>query len=200
MVLRRAAVLVVLLLALGGCAALGETLALSGRLADDGFANPSVSATAGTGGDEVVVSSSGHARLTPDAAVARAVEITWRTFPRHLDRVSAQVGGRSASFDAAELTAGLGARDPALEATGLGGAVREGFRSVGIVVATVGLVVVAAIAVLVVVLVRRSRRRRPVVGPPPWGPPPWGPPPPPGPPWGPPPPGPPPGPPPRRGP
>jgi hypothetical protein len=198
MLARRTAVLVTLLLgvlvAVGGCAALGETLALSGRLADDGFANPSVSASTGTNGDEIVVGSSGPARLAPDAAVARAAEITWRTCPRHRDRVTAQVGNRSAAFTAAELSARLGPRDPALDGPDLGGDVRSGFRSAAIVVGVVGLVLVAAITVLVVVLVRRSRRRRPVPVPPSWRPP--GPPPGPGRPWGPPPPGPPP----RRGP
>ncbi|MEJ2889096.1 hypothetical protein [Actinomycetospora aeridis] len=195
MVLRRAAALVVLLLTLGGCAALGETLALSGRLADDGFADPTVSASAGTGGDQVVVRSTGHARLAPDAAVGRAVEITWRTFPRRLDGITASVGGRSASATAAELTARLGPRDPALDAAGLGGDVRSGFRSAAIAVGVVGLVIAVVVTVIVVVLVRRSRRQRTAVGPPgPPGPPPWGPP---GPPpaWGPPP-----GRPPRRGP
>ncbi|QYN38950.1 hypothetical protein K1T35_18135 [Pseudonocardia sp. DSM 110487] len=181
---------------LGGCAGgnpLQTAIAMSGRLAEDGFRDTNVNLNSTNGRDIVVVSASGHDSLSGGPAFIRAGELVWTQLPLRFDEMRIEIGNDATEASRQQLETSFGPRDPAMDEQTIGGAIGGAFATIGIIALVVILVVITAAVLLTLWLVRRSGRRRAAAppwppGPPYGGPPPWQPGPPPG--YGPPPAGP----------
>ena len=162
----------VLLAVLAGCGVVRGTIGTVRALNDAGFGIPEIQLDAEDDGVRVSVE-----KDTEDlpAGAAEAAEVVWDNLPLRIERMEVictnGFGGRGTfEADRTELERRFGSRDPALDE----GLQEDDLRTLGIVVAAMGiggLLVLAGIVILIVVLVRRSRRRNPPPGPP--GPPGW---------------------------
>jgi preprotein translocase subunit SecF len=167
------ALLALVAILLTGCGGnpLQTAIDMSGRLAQDGFRDSNVNLRTTNRGDIVVVTSTGHDRLSDQDAYIRAGELVWTQLPLRFDEIQIQVGPDGVHADRDDLTATFGPRDPALDAQTIGGAIGGGLATVGLIALGVFLVLLVLVVLLIVWLVRRSRRRRPPGPPPPYGPP-----------------------------
>jgi hypothetical protein len=166
-----AAWLLVLALAVAGCAALGAALRTGSALQGDGYQNVNVNVTTGSdipAGGLVTVSYSSGPAGNRQRDAQRAEQIVWNTFPGHFGAlaIDKEVGGCAgpvcatesvevASATYAQLAAGFGPRPHGLDkasATLPGWAVAVGL---GLAVA-----VIAAAATVVALVVKRRKRKR----------------------------------------
>ena len=143
------------LLLIGGCASLGDVMALSGRIKDAGFTDVSVNHNTKDGFDSLIISANGPADAKPDD-IGR---IVWDTYPEHIDELRLTLNGKAATATEAQLKEQYGERKIALKPDDDEAAAKRVIMLVGGIIAGVMLVLLGVI-VLIVVLVRRNRRTR----------------------------------------
>ncbi len=142
----------VAVVAVTSCSTISLLLDAQSNLRDAGYSSANVNADESNGFTTVTVQVSGGP--PPD----RAARVIWTTFPRRVDRIVVQTGGRSYDYGRSELTDRFGSRpsgyDDKTFGADLGRAVLIGFAVAG------GGYLLVGTLILVIALTAWSRKRR----------------------------------------